>query len=94
MSPILFRENKMEKLKKPSYMELEARLAECEKARAGQVGLTFKVSKKGGVSIYRLGRFPVTLYYRQWIRLLDAAGMLRTFLEQSKMAGVLKVEKD
>jgi hypothetical protein len=83
----------VKKLKRPTYVELEARLAACERARAGQAGLAFKIAKKGGVSVYRLGRFPVTLYYEQWIRLLDSAGMLRTFLEQSKQAGKLKVGK-
>jgi hypothetical protein len=34
--------------------------------------------------VYGLGRFPVTLYYEQWIRLLDAADTLRTFLEENK----------
>ena len=38
------------------------------------------MSEKGGVSVYGLGRFPVTLYYEQWIRLLDSADDLRTFL--------------
>ena len=83
----------MKKQKRLTYIELEARLAECEKARSGQAGLAFKVARKGGVSVYRLGRFPVTLYYNQWIRLLNAAGMLRTFLEESKKAGKLKVGK-
>ena len=39
---------------------------------------------KGGVSVYGLGRFPVTLYYEQWIRLLDASKDLREFLEENK----------
>ena len=67
--------------------ELMARIAELEK----QVGsgrkrgdIEFKVSEKGGVSVYGLGRFPVTLYYEQWVRLLDSADSLRTFLEQNK----------
>ena len=66
--------------------ELMAQIAELQK----QVGskrpgrLEFKVSEKGGVSVYGLGRFPVTLYYEQWTRLLDAADDLRTFLGQNK----------
>ena len=36
------------------------------------------------VSVYGLGRFPVTLYYEQWIRLLDAGEGLRSFLEENK----------
>ena len=42
------------------------------------------MSEKGGVSVYGLGRFPVTLYYEQWIRLLDQAEQLRAFLEENK----------
>lgn len=70
----------------PSYEELKARLAELEKQAAGRRAgeLEFRVGEKGGVSVYGLGRFPVTLYYEQWIRLLDAADELRAFLEKNK----------
>ena len=43
-----------------------------------------KVSEKGGVSIYGLGRFPVTLYKEQWIRLLDMADDIRSFIEENE----------
>ncbi|MGA3317562.1 MAG: hypothetical protein ABSC64_14115 [Candidatus Korobacteraceae bacterium] len=66
----------------PTYEELKARLAELEAKQ--QRGLTFKVSDKGGVSVYGLGRFPVTLYYEQWVRLLDMSKELREFIEQNK----------
>jgi hypothetical protein len=76
----------------PSYDELKARLAELEKQagakRTGQ--LEFRVSEKGGVSVYGLGRFPVTLYYEQWVRLLDATDSLRQFLEENKSKLKLK----
>jgi hypothetical protein len=79
----------------PSYEELKARLAELEKhggsRRTGQ--LDFRVGEKGGVSVYGLGRFPVTLYYEQWTRLLDAAPQLRDFLEENKAAGKLKLKE-
>lgn len=70
----------------PSYEDLKARVAELEKQATGRKagGLEFKVSEKGAVSVYGLGRFPVTLYYEQWIRLLDAADALRAFLEENK----------
>src|ERR1700737_804874 len=59
----------------PSIDELKARIAELEKQgltkRSGN--LEFRVSEKGGVSVYGLGRFPVTLYYKQWNRLLGTA---------------------
>jgi len=69
-----------------------ARIAELEKQmgskRSGR--LEFKVGEKGGVSVYGLGRFPVTLYYEQWQRLLGAADELRLFLEENK--GKLKLK--
>jgi hypothetical protein len=41
------------------------------------------VSEKGGVSVYGLGRFPVTLYKEQWTKLLDMAEEIRTFLKEN-----------
>jgi hypothetical protein len=52
--------------------------------------MSFKVSDKGGVSVYGLGRFPVTLYYEQWIKLLDRTQDLRDFLEENKSKLKLK----
>ena len=79
----------------PSYEELKARLAELEKQGAGRRpgNLEFRVGEKGGVSVYGLGRFPVTLYYEQWIRLLEAAPQLRAFLEENKTSGKLKLKE-
>jgi hypothetical protein len=82
-------------MSEPSYEELKARLAEMEKQGAGRrTGqLEFRVGEKGGVSVYGLGRFPVTLYYEQWVRLLDSAAPLRAFLEENKSAGKLKMKE-
>jgi hypothetical protein len=79
----------------PSYEELKARLAELEKQGAGRRSgeLEFRVGEKGGVSVYGLGRFPVTLYYEQWIRLLDSSGRLLAFLEENKASGKLKLKE-
>src|SRR5207302_10983949 len=70
----------------PTYEELKARLAELEKQgatrRAGS--LEFRVSEKGGVSGYGLGRFPVTLDCGQWTRRREASDRLRAFLEGNK----------
>jgi len=76
----------------PSYEELKAKLAEAEKELQGRKrgALQFKVSEKGGVSVYGLGRFPVTLYYEQWLRLLEQVDQLREFLEANKSAMKLK----
>lgn len=75
----------------PSYEELKARVAELEKQKTRPRGsLEFRVSEKGGVSVYGLGRFPVTLYYEQWTRLLEAAPQLKEFLAENKSRLKLK----
>ncbi len=76
----------------PSYEELKAKLAELEKQVQGRKrgAVEFRVSEKGGVSVYGLGRFPVTLYYEQWMKLLDQIDQLREFLEANKSAMKLK----
>ena len=43
-------------------------------------GVSLKVSEKGGLSVYGLGRYPVTLYKEQWTKLLDMADEIRTFI--------------
>jgi hypothetical protein len=43
-------------------------------------GVSLKVSEKGGLSVYGLGRFPVTLYKEQWVKLLDLSEEIRTFI--------------
>jgi hypothetical protein len=77
----------------PSYEELKAKLAQLEKEvetkkRTGELSL--KVGDKGGVSVYGLGRFPVTLYYEQWNRLLGATEDIKKFLEENKSRLKLK----
>ena len=64
--------------------ELERLKAENEalKTRASRA-ISMKVSEKGGVSIYGLGRFPVTLYKEQWAKLLDMADEIRAFLKDN-----------
>jgi hypothetical protein len=63
-------------------LELERLRAENERLRrtSASRGMTIKVSEKGGVSVYGLGRFPVTLYKEQWLRLLDMADEIRGFI--------------
>jgi hypothetical protein len=75
-----------ETMSEPTREELLAKIAELEKKTEGRKKgtLDFRVGEKGGVSVYGLGRFPVTLYYEQWIRLLDVANDLRAFLEENK----------
>ena len=75
--------------------ELLARIAELERQAGSKRkgSLEFRVGEKGGVSVYGLGRFPVTLYYEQWIRLLELAGDLRKFLEENKSKLKLKTQE-
>ena len=47
-------------------------------------GLSLRVSQKGALSVYGLGRFPVTLYKTQWLRLLDMAEDIKTLIEQNE----------
>jgi hypothetical protein len=74
----------------PTYEELKAQLAALEAKQQRTGSMSFKVSDKGGVSVYGLGRFPVTLYYEQWLKLLDRAQDLRDFLDENKSKLKLK----
>jgi hypothetical protein len=76
----------MHPMAEPTQEDLLARIAELEKQVGTKRGgkLEFRVGEKGGVSVYGLGRFPVTLYFEQWIKLLDAAEDLRAFMESNK----------
>jgi hypothetical protein len=65
--------------------EVERLRAENEALRKGGAkGTSLKVSDKGGVSVYGLGRFPVTLYKEQWLKLLDMADQIRTFIQENE----------
>jgi hypothetical protein len=61
--------------------ELERLRSENEALKKGAArGVSLKVSEKGGLSVYGLGRFPVTLYKEQWTKLLDLSDEIRTFI--------------
>jgi len=64
--------------------ELEKLRAENErlKTQRGR-SVSLKVSEKGGVSVYGLGRFPVTLYKEQWLKLLEVADEVRAFIAEN-----------
>jgi hypothetical protein len=64
--------------------KLKAENAALKKAPAPQRAFSMKVSEKGGVSVYGLGRFPVTLYQEHWDVLLEKAGEIRTFLDENR----------
>jgi hypothetical protein len=59
--------------------------------RTANRGTSLKVSEKGGVSVYGMGRFPVTLYKEQWLKLLDMADEIRAFIAEN--AGSLKTKE-
>jgi hypothetical protein len=64
--------------------ELARLRAENERLKRTQSrGISLKVSEKGGVSVYGLGRFPVTLYKEQWTKLLDMADEIRAFIRDN-----------
>jgi hypothetical protein len=61
--------------------EMERLRAENEALKRGsRHGTSIRVSEKGAVSVYGLGRFPVTLYKEQWLKLLDMADGIRAFI--------------
>lgn len=65
--------------------ELERLKAENEALKAkGSRAVTLKVSEKGAVSVYGMGRFPVTLYQEQWMKLLDMADEIRAFIKENE----------
>lgn len=60
---------------------MDAQAAELRAAKLGMAGkLTIKVGEKGGVSVYGLGRFPVTLYREQWERLFASIDTIKAFI--------------
>lgn len=79
----------------------EALQAELERLRAENAalkartarGISLKVSEKGGVSVYGLGRFPVTLYKEQWGKLLDMANDIRAFIREHESELKAREEK-
>lgn len=48
--------------------------------KGAATGISMKVSEKGALSIYGMGRFPVTLYKEQWLKLMDMEGEIRAFI--------------
>ena len=64
--------------------ELESLRAENAKLKSkDSAGLSLKVSEKGAVSLYGMGRFPVTLYKEQWLRILASAPVIEAFIQEN-----------
>ena len=78
-------------MSEPSYDELKAELEKMKAAKVRTGELTFKVCEKGAVSVYGLGRFPVTLYQEQWMRLLGVSEDIKTFIKEN--SAKLKVKE-
>jgi hypothetical protein len=73
-------------------LELERLRAENEALKKKRnTAVSLKVSEKGAVSVYGLGRFPVTLYQEQWQKLLAMADEIKSFIEENKAS--LKVKE-
>jgi hypothetical protein len=67
------------------HSELERLRAENAALKNKKTGsVSMKVSEKGAVSVYGLGRFPVTLYQEQWAKLLGLAEEIKVFIEENK----------
>jgi hypothetical protein len=65
--------------------ELERLRAENSKLKSREAaGLSFKVSEKGALSLYGMGRFPVTLYKEQWQRILASAAEIEAFIRENE----------
>lgn len=74
--------------------ELDRLRAENEALKKGSAGgrsISMKVSEKGGLSVYGMGRFPVTLYKEQWLKLLDMSDEIRAFIKAND--GALKAKQ-
>jgi hypothetical protein len=79
-------------MKRATFMSDEDIKAELDRLRAENEALkrqrrggssSIRISEKGGVSVYGLGRFPVTLYKEQWLRLLAMSDEIKTFIEEN-----------
>jgi hypothetical protein len=75
--------------------ELARLRAENERLKqAGRGRLAMKVSEKGALSVYGMGRFPVTLYKEQWLRLLSMAEEIKAFIEANQHSLKAKESKE
>lgn len=54
--------------------------------KGAATGITMKVSEKGGLSVYGMGRFPITLYKEQWLKLMEMSDAIRSFIEANHAA--------
>ena len=74
----------MEETLEQKLARLEAENQSLKERKPGK--LLMKVSEKGGLSVYGLGRFPVTLYKEQWEKLLEAVSEIRAFIKDNEQS--------
>jgi hypothetical protein len=74
--------------------ELARLRAENERLKQGGRKLAMKVSEKGALSVYGMGRFPVTLYKEQWLRLLSMGEEIKAFIEANQESLKAKEAKE
>jgi len=68
---------------KAEIARLKAENEALKNREPGRGTLTMKVSEKGALSVYGMGRFPVTLYKEQWIKLLGIADDIKKFIDEN-----------
>ena len=68
---------------KAEIERLKAENENLKDKKSTAVSLSMKVSEKGALSIYGMGRFPVTLYKEQWLKLLGIADQIKKFIEEN-----------
>ena len=68
---------------KAELERLKAENAQLKEKKTARKEITFKVSQKGAVSVYGMGRFPVTLYKEQWLRLLEKKDDILDFIKEN-----------
>jgi hypothetical protein len=69
---------------KAELERLKAENAALKAAKPSRTSLSLKVSEKGGLSLYGMGRFPVTLYKEQWLKLLGYADEIQQFIKENE----------
>jgi len=68
---------------KAEIERLRAENESLKNKKSAESSLSMKVSEKGALSVYGMGRFPVTLYKEQWLKLLGIADQIKKYIEEN-----------